>query len=145
MKKIAYILLLGACPLIFNAKVLADKEKENFQSIAEKRGHAQLLHKGIGELREGIAQDDHLGDVPQVVQELFRPGQRVDLRDGFLYLLKAQSVLLKRFDAEIHQLAVIRFVARGAGQLRNAGLFRKCDPYFRDDHAFHIEAYYVEI
>ena len=39
MKKIAYILLLGACPLIFNAKVLADKEKENFQSIAENIKH----------------------------------------------------------------------------------------------------------
>ena len=36
---LAYILLLGACPLMFNAKILADKEKENFQSIAENIKH----------------------------------------------------------------------------------------------------------
>lgn len=35
MKKLAIILLLGAYPFMFNAKVLADKEKENFQNIAE--------------------------------------------------------------------------------------------------------------
>ena len=35
MKKLAITLLIGACPLMFNAKALADKEKENFQSIAE--------------------------------------------------------------------------------------------------------------
>lgn len=35
MKKLALILLLGACPFTFNAKVLADKEKENFQNTAE--------------------------------------------------------------------------------------------------------------
>ncbi|MBP5468069.1 MAG: DUF1311 domain-containing protein, partial [Candidatus Riflebacteria bacterium] len=35
MKKLAIILLLGACPFMFNAKAFADKEKENFQNIAE--------------------------------------------------------------------------------------------------------------
>ena len=35
MKKLAFLLLLGACPFTFNAKLLADKEKENFQKTAE--------------------------------------------------------------------------------------------------------------
>ena len=35
MKKLALILLLGLCPFTFNAKVLADEEKENFQKTAD--------------------------------------------------------------------------------------------------------------
>ena len=35
MKKIAFILLLCACTFVFNSRILANDEKEDFQNIAE--------------------------------------------------------------------------------------------------------------
>ena len=64
------------------------------QLVAEDRGVSEFLHQGLGELGEGIAQDDRLSKGTQLIHELLRPGHRVDRGDGILDLLQTQAVLL---------------------------------------------------
>jgi hypothetical protein len=45
----------------------------------------------------------------------------------------------QQVEAILHQLVVVRFVARGAGKFRNAGAFGKLDPDFWNQHAFEVE------
>ena len=48
----------------------------DFQRVAEDGRPAELLHDGLGELLERVADDDHLGLRAQVVQELLGAGKR---------------------------------------------------------------------
>ena len=113
----------------------------HLQGVAEDGGPAQLLHQGLCELLKGIAEDDDLGDGPQLIQERLGAGQRVDLGNGGLDLLQAQSVLLQDAQPPVHQFIVIRFVPGGPLQLRDAAGLRECDPDLRNQDAFHIQTY----
>lgn len=111
----------------------------HLQGVAEQGGPVQLLHQGLGELLKGVAEDDHLGLLPQGIQELPGTGQGVDGGDDLLDLLQSQAVLLQNAQPPVHQLVVIRLIPGGALQLRNPAGLCKGDPDLRDQHAFHIQ------
>jgi hypothetical protein len=46
---------------------------------------------------------------------------------------------LSRIQAVLHQLVVVRLVARGAAQLGDAGALGELDPDFGNQHAFEVE------
>ena len=50
-----------------------------------------------------------------------------------------QAMTFEQIEPEAHQLVVIGFVTRGAGQFGDAGSPRKFNPDFRDQHTFKIE------
>ena len=111
--------------------------------VAEQRRPAELLHEGLGELLEGIGDDDDLGEAAQLVQECAGAGYGVDLRDGRLHIGQAQPVLGQNIEAPLHELVVVGLVAGGALKLGDAGFLGEGDPDFGNQHAFQIEAYDV--
>ena len=113
------------------------------QLVAEQRWPAQLLHQGAGELREGVADDDGLGEAAQLVQEFLCARQRVDLGDGLLDFLQAEAVLTQNAEAPVHELGVIRLVPGGAAELGDAADLRKRDPDFRDKDALKVKADHI--
>ena len=92
----------------------------HLQGVAEDGGPAQLFHQRLGKFLKGIAQNNHLGGGPQLVQKRLGAGQRINLGDGVLDLLEPQAVLLQDAQPPGHQLVVIRLIPGGAPQLRNA-------------------------
>ena len=110
------------------------------QLIAEECRPAQLLHQRPGELGKGVAEDHHLRFRPQGIQKLARAGHRIDFLDRFLNLPQAKPVLLQNPEPEIHQLVIIRLVPGRSPQFGNPGGFGECNPDFRYEHAFQIQA-----
>lgn len=115
----------------------------HLQGVAEQGGPVQLLHQGLGELLEGVAEDDDLGLLPQGVQKFPGAGQGVDGGDGGLDLLQAQAVLLQHAQPPVHQLVIVGLVPGGALQFRDAAGLGKRDPNLGDQHALHIQTDYV--
>ena len=64
--------------------------------------------------------------------------KRGDGSYDILNILQTQSPLFQDFHPHLHQLIVIRYIARCQPQLLNAGLFGKGDPDFRDKNALKI-------
>ena len=113
------------------------------QLVAEERRPAELFHQRASKLGEGIADDDRLLGAAQLVQELLCPRKRVDLRDGLLDLLQAESLLPKDAKTPVHELGVVRFVPGGAPQLGNPADLRECDPDFRHQNAFQVKTNHI--
>ena len=114
--------------------------RSNLKRVAEDSRHTELLHERTSKLGECIGNNDHLGDGPQLVEELLRAGHGVDLCDGVLDLLQTKAVLLEDTKAPLHQLVVIRLVTGGALQLRDSACFCECDPDFGYQYALEIKA-----
>lgn len=117
--------------------------RRNHELVAEQRGHAELLHERLGELREGVGDHDDLTAVAQLVQEFLCARQRIDSGDGFLDLLEAEAVLAQDAQAPVHELVVIGFIARCALELGDAARLCERDPNFGNQYTFHIEAGHV--
>jgi len=49
-------------------------------------------------------------------------------------------VLVENGKPPQHELVIIRLVAGGAAQFRDAGLFGDRNPDFRRQHAFHVQS-----
>ena len=111
----------------------------HLQGIAEDGGPAQLLHQGLGELLKGVAEDDDLGVLPQGVQKLLGPGERVDPGDGRLDLPDPKAVLLQNVQTPAHQLVIIGLIPGGPLQLGDAAGLGEGDPDLRDQNALHIQ------
>ena len=92
---------------------------------------------------EGVGNHDNLSAVAQLVQEFLCTGQWVDGGNGLLDLLEAEAVLSQNAQAPVHELVVIRFVARCALELGDAARLCECDPNFGNQYTFHIEAGHV--
>ena len=90
------------------------------QGVAEKSGPAELFHQGHGKLREGVADNDSLCYASQLIEELKRAGQRIDLCDRLLNLGKSKAVLTKDAPAECHQFFIIRFIAGRSCEFRDS-------------------------
>ena len=97
----------------------------------------------LGELLEGVAEDHRLSLCPQCVQKRFGAGHGVDLCNHILNFLQPQPMLLQNAQPPAHQLVIIRLVAGGAAQLRDAALLGKGDPYLGDKYSLHVKAYNV--
>ena len=113
--------------------VLCDLER-----IAEQSRPAELFHHRLSELFECIADDDHLSDASQFIQEFLCARDRVHLTDSFLYFLDSQVVLSEDVESVLHELVIIRLVTSRSLQLLDARCLGECDPDLRDKYAFHV-------
>ena len=107
--------------------------------MAEQRRHAELRHQRHGEFVEGVGEDDDLVVAAQGVEEILGAGHRAHVGNHLLDVGQAELVLLQQVQPVLHQLVVIRLVARGAAQFGNAGALGEFDPDFGDEHAFEVE------
>ena len=103
-------------------------------------GQPSFFHERLREFLKRVADDDGLRRRAQLVQKFLRAGQRVDLRDDVLDLPQAQAVLPQDVHAPAHELFIVRLIARGTAQLRNAADFGKCDPDLGHQHALKVQA-----
>ncbi len=65
----------------------------DFQGVAEQGRIAEFFHQRCGKLREGVADQDHLGEGAQLVEELSCARQWIDLLNRSLNLFQSQAVL----------------------------------------------------
>ncbi len=107
--------------------------------MAEDGRHAQLAHQGGGELLEGVAEDDHLGESAQVVEEVLGSLHRDKTADHIGDQAHRQAVVVEEGQAPLHQHVVVRLVARCAAQLGDTGAFGHRDPDLRHQHPFEVE------
>ena len=75
------------------------------------------------------------------IKKITRTGQRLDPIDDRLQGFDAEAFALKNIEPVLHQHIIIRLVAGGPPEIVDPGAFRQFDPYFRRDHAFHVETY----
>ena len=69
------------------------------------------------------------------------PGERLDPVYNGLKRLDTETFALEDIEPVMHQHIVIRLIPRGAAEVVDPGTFGQFDPYFRRDHAFHVETY----
>ncbi len=119
--------------------IAGDAVVRHEQAMAKKRRPVQLFHQRRGELLERVGQNYDLRERAEFVEKFLAAGQGMQRADDFLDLRKRDAVLVEDADAIIHQLVVIRFVARGAAQFGNLGFLGDGDPDFRRQHAFHVQ------
>ena len=115
----------------------------NFERVAHDGGPAKLAHEGLGELLEGVGQDDDLGRRTQLVEELAGTLKGLDGVDDLLNLLDAHVVFGEHAQAPPHELVIVGLVARGARQLGDVGCAGELDPNLRNEHAFQVSAHDV--
>jgi hypothetical protein len=97
-------------------------------------------HQRVGEFVEGVGEDDDLVILAQLVEEGARARHRAHFGDHLLDVRQAELVLAQDVQAVLHQLVVVRLVARRAAQLGNAGALGEFDPDFGDEDTFEVEA-----
>ena len=110
----------------------------NDQRIAEQSRPAQLLHQGLGKLRECITDDDCLRHAAQFVQKFDSARQGIDLGNSLLDLRKSKSVFFQYSPSEGHELVIIRLIAGRSPQFRNTRDLRKSDPDLRYQYSFQV-------
>ncbi len=63
--------------------------------MTEKGRPVELSHERLGELLEGVGQDDHLGEGAEFVEEFLRAGQGGERADDLLDVGQFQIVLVQ--------------------------------------------------
>ena len=129
-----FALLLPDAQLVVDDVVVLDD-----QPVTQEGRPIELAEQGSGELLERVGQDDDLHERTQFVQELLRAGQGPQRADDTLNVRQLQSVLVQDGQAPAHELVVIRLIARGAAQFRDARLLGHGNPDLRRQHAFHVQ------
>ena len=109
--------------------------------MAKERRPLELPEQRLGEFLEGIRQNDCLREGAQGAQEIERALQRAQGADDTLDVSQLQAALVENVEPEFHEFVVIRFVARGAAQFRDAGLLGNRNPDFRRQHALHVQGH----
>src|SRR5690606_38501028 len=109
------------------------------QLVTQQGREAQLAHKRLGELVEGVRQDHHLEAFAQPVYELDGAIERLEGSDDFLDVAQLQAVLVKDAQALLHQHVIVGNVPGGRLQRLDTGFFRKRDPDFRNQNTFQVE------
>ena len=98
-----------------------------------------MAEQGSGELLKRVGKDDDLHERAQFIQKFPAAGQRPQRANDLLDVGQLQAVLVQDGEASAHELVIIRLVARGAAQFRDAGLFGDGNPDFRRQHALHVQ------
>ena len=80
-------------PVLLSAVFLKAEVRCDFQRIAEQGRIAELFHQRCGKLREGVADQDHLGEGAQLVKELFCTRQRINFFNRSLNFFQSKAVL----------------------------------------------------
>ena len=130
--------LRDAHPVVFDHAAGPDDE-----GVAEQRRAAELFHERRGKLLERVAEEDHLRLGAEGVEERLRPRQGVDAGDRLPDAREAEPAFAQDAEAEPHELAVVRLVARRAPQFRHAHGVGERDPDFGDEDAFDVETHDV--
>ena len=131
-----FALLLRDAQLVARDVVVFDD-----QPVAQERRPVELAEQGRGELLERVGQDHDLNEGTQLVQELPGAGQGPQFSDASLNVRQLQPVLVQQRQAAAHELVVVRLIARGPAQLRNARLFGHGDPDFGRQNALHVQGH----
>ncbi len=126
--------LVGDAQLVIYDAVVFDDEL-----VTEERRPIKVAQERGGELLEGIRENDDLGEGTQFVQEFPGAGERLERADDVLDVGKLEMMPVEDFQASAHELVIIRFVAGGAAQFGDFGLFGDGNPNFRRQDAFHVQ------
>ena len=85
-----------------------------FQAMAKQRWPGQLPHQGMRKFVKGIRKNDHLVVFAQLVEKVACAGDRPHLANHLLNVGQTEFLFGKQINAELHQLIVIRLIARRA-------------------------------
>ena len=102
-------------------------------------GATELGHQRIGELLEGVAQDDHLVSGAKPVEELSGALERSEPGDHHLDHRHREAVLVEAVEATPHQHVVVGLVPRGPREGLDPGAFGDRDPDLGDQHPLEVE------
>src|SRR5579884_1493394 len=119
--------------------IIDDAVVLDFEFVAKERGPIELLHQRLGELLEGVREDDDLRDCAEFVQKFLAAGQGAQRRDDLLDVGQFEAMLVEQVEPALHEDVVVRHVARGKAQLADAGFFCDSNPDFRHQHAFQVQ------
>ena len=130
----------GAAFLVGQAQAVAgDAVVLHHEAVAPDRGPAHLAQERLGELLEGVREDDDLGLRAEGREKLGRARQQREPGDDLLDPRQGDPVPVQDGDAFAHQLVVVRLLAGGAPEGGNAGGLGDCDPDLGREDALHIE------
>ena len=107
--------------------------------VVKQHRPSEFAHEGTSENVERVGDDCDLADFTQPIDERASTIKRFDLVDDLDDLVERQTVLSHEIDAKVHELVEVRFVARGAPEFGNARPFGEGNPYFGDEHPFHVK------
>ena len=128
--------LVGHSEFVAGYAVVFDDE-----AVAEDRRPVELADERLGELLEGVGEDDDLDSefFAEVVDEFFCAFEGRQGADDGLDFAEGDVVPVEDFEAVMHEFVVVGFVAGGAAEFGDARALGDCDPDFRREDAFHVE------
>ena len=113
-----FLFLVGLAELVAGDVIIGDDE-----AMAEQRGPAELAHERLRELLEGVGEDDDLHERAEFAEKFRATWQRRECGDDGLDVGELEAVAVEDREPAGHELVVVRFVARGAAEFRDAGFF----------------------
>ncbi len=112
----------------------------DFELMAEQGRPAELPHQRLGEVVEGVGQDDHLETLAQAVEELAGAFHGAHVADHRLDVLDFEPMLVEDLQPLRHQDVIVGDVAGRRPQGLDAGPFGDIDPDFGNQDTLEVKA-----